>query len=541
MSSAAAQSDSSPGSPEPGVHPLIRNALRISLSAKEYKLLHEYIVKRSPSAVPDCLPTPSRFDAIVYSRDRYNEAAIRASLRVFLVTGAGLKLADLIIERIRGDTSRVKPHVPLLRSPKFRLPLALSLVLLLHRFLHRFLVRLRASLRTEDARPFRERNPRISKALMSRYAPAVGASIAGFALGVYPESELRITLAIYFATKSLDFLYNVLDEKGWFDKRSWWFGSWLLMPVSCAQLFHAFVFDRETTPKWLGSAIFKLSPSYMQSRPAGFPDELHWPDNYEIVDSLGTIADLKWPPFVSPILHPTNPNTLPRAVKSISPITSPAHPSITPLSCALLHPSTPSCSTAFLHHILLSVPPLARLLTSMTLVFSLLKYKSLLAHPISSTNALSKRIITMTAVLSTAVGSTWGSICLFNTLLPRRVLPTKRFFLSGAIGGIPFAFLGNNRGNFLYFFRMAVYSAWKVGVKRGLWRGWKGGELWLFVLSWAVIGSILEGKPNAVQGRGMRKCLAWMRGDGLVDLVEVAAKRKAKKSAGQNTRNERNS
>ena len=27
------------------------------------------------------------------------------------------------------------------------------------------------------------------------------------------------------------------------------FGSWLLMPVSCAQLFHAFVFDRENTPK----------------------------------------------------------------------------------------------------------------------------------------------------------------------------------------------------------------------------------------------------------------------------------------------------
>lgn len=78
-------------------------------------------------------------------------------------------------------------------------------------------------------------------------------------------------------------------------------------------------------------------------------------------------------------------------------------------------------------------------------------------------------------------------------------------------------------------------------MKRGLWRGWKRGELWLFVLSWAVIGSTLEGKPNAVQGRGMRKGLAWMRGDGLVDPVEVAAKRKAKKSAGQSTRNERDS
>lgn len=50
------------------------------------------------------------------------------------------------------------------------------------------------------------------------------------------------------ATRSLEFLYNVADQKGWLVNRPWWFGSWLLMPVSCAQLFHAFVFDRETAP-----------------------------------------------------------------------------------------------------------------------------------------------------------------------------------------------------------------------------------------------------------------------------------------------------
>ena len=145
--------------------------------------------------------------------------------------------------------SRKQPRVPLLRSPVLRLSLSLSLMLLLHRFLHRFFVRLRASLRTDDARPFRERNPRISKALTSKYAPAIGASTAGFALGVYPESQLRITAAIYTATRGLEFVYNALEEKGWFKDRPWWFGSWLLMPVSCAQLFHAFVFDRETEPK----------------------------------------------------------------------------------------------------------------------------------------------------------------------------------------------------------------------------------------------------------------------------------------------------
>lgn len=132
-------------------------------------------------------------------------------------------------------------------------------MLLLHRLLHRFFVRLRANLRTDDARPFRERNPWISKALTSRYAPAVGASAAGFALGISPQHQLRMTVAIYMATRSLEFLYNVADQKGWLVDRPWWFGSWLLMPVSCAQLFHAFVFDRETAPKvWLGFLLLKL-------------------------------------------------------------------------------------------------------------------------------------------------------------------------------------------------------------------------------------------------------------------------------------------
>lgn len=146
-------------------------------------------------------------------------------------------------------SNRSRSRVSLLLSPDLRLALSLSLVLFLHRTLYRFFIRLRANLRTEDAKPFRDRNPRVSKVLTSRYAPAVGASVAGFALGICPQTRLRITVAIYTATRSLEFLYNVLDEKGWFEKKPWWFGSWLLMPVSCAQLFHAFLFDRETIPE----------------------------------------------------------------------------------------------------------------------------------------------------------------------------------------------------------------------------------------------------------------------------------------------------
>ncbi|KAK2765183.1 hypothetical protein FQN54_008882 [Arachnomyces sp. PD_36] len=529
------------------VNPVLRNALRLSLSASEYRKLHQYVMKRSPASlkakIQDSTPTPDRYGAIVRSSrradeagggsDKYNETAIRASLRVFLATASSLKLFDILKARLaKGSAPPTKTKTPLHRSPTFRLSLSLSLILLLHRLLHRFFTRLRATLLTSSAAPFRERNPRISHALTSKYAPSIGSSAAGFALGIYPDSGLHASAAIYLGSRAGEFLWNVAEGKGglladW--KRPWWVGSWLFMPVSFGQLFYAFVFEREVVPGWFGQLLFKLTPAYIQQRPAGFPAEKHWPDGYEIVDSLAGISAMKWPPFTSPILHPNNPSPLPSSLKSISPITSPAHAALSSLSCALLHPSTPSCTTAYLHHNLLSVAQLARPVTFVYLAMSLLSYKRFLSAPFTTTNALFRKIITMTLVLSTSVGSAWGSICLFNSLLSRSVLPTKRFFLSGAAAGLPFAVFARgtgNRAHFLSIFRIALNSAWKIGPKKGMWRRWKGIEVSAFVLAWALAGCVLEGNPGAVDDLKMRKALAWLRGDGFVDLVE---KRKGKK------------
>lgn len=114
-----------------------------------------------------------------------------------------------------------KSKTPLWKSPNLRLSLSLSLILLFHRLFHRFFVRLRANLLTQDAQPFRRRNPRISRVLVSKLSPAVGASLAGFFLGVYPGDQLRITIAIYIMTRALEFLYKLLEDDGWFKNRPW--------------------------------------------------------------------------------------------------------------------------------------------------------------------------------------------------------------------------------------------------------------------------------------------------------------------------------
>lgn len=133
----------------------------------------------------------------------------------------------------------------------------------MYRLLFRFFTRLRAHLLDPSAAPFRIRNPRTTMTLTSPYAPAVGASLAGLALGVYPSQQLRVSVAIYTMFRALEFGWNCAEENGmiwgWVkgingrpDKmreRPWWWGSWMLQPLAFGQLLHAVVFDRDCFPK----------------------------------------------------------------------------------------------------------------------------------------------------------------------------------------------------------------------------------------------------------------------------------------------------
>lgn len=115
------------------------------------------------------------------------------------------------------------------------------------------------------AEPFRDRHPAVSRAITSLYTPAIGASMAGLALGIYPAEQLRLTMTIYTAFRAAEFGWNYLEDGGmvWgrekngrLRKRPWWFGSWMMMPLSFGQLLHAFVFDPDCFPQ-----VRKTSPS----------------------------------------------------------------------------------------------------------------------------------------------------------------------------------------------------------------------------------------------------------------------------------------
>lgn len=203
------------------------------------------------------------------------------------------------------DLSSTGPKQPLHKSPTLRLSLSLSTILLLYRILFRFLNRLRFHLLEDSARPFRQRNPRTAAALASPLAPAVGAGLAGLALGVYPAQQMRITLAVMAMFRALEFGWNLCEGEGLIwgfraggrvkRERPWWWGSWLLQPLAFGQLLHACVFDRDCFPATYGNFIFSRSAGYIQQKPSGYPSHIQWPATYEIVDSLAQMAKLNWP------------------------------------------------------------------------------------------------------------------------------------------------------------------------------------------------------------------------------------------------------
>jgi hypothetical protein len=146
---------------------------------------------------------------------------------------------------------------------------------------------------------------------------------------------------------------------------------------------------------------------------------------------------------------------------------------------------------------------------------ALLQYKRFVRSPISSLNRLSKTILQTTVAVSGAIGASWGSICLFASIMPRTFLPRFRFFLGGLLGG-SFQFLDRTkagRANSLYAARVSADSLWKVGVKHGWWRGVRGGDMLVFVAALAVLNSVYELRADAIEDHHLKSVVRILRGD----------------------------
>ncbi|CCT70363.1 uncharacterized protein FFB20_05286 [Fusarium fujikuroi] len=529
MESSVSSGDASSSRSRAVNDPVLRNTLRYTISAHEYASLHKYILSRS-RVLRRATPTPTRVEKALQppkGGDDYNARTVRHALRVFVMTFLGMKGWDIVAKRMgKEEPSTGGKKKPFYKSPALRLSISLSTILLLYRILFRFFTRLRVHLLDPQVEPFRARNPRTAAMLTSPSAPAIGASFAGLALGIYPAQKMRVTIAIYTIFRALEFAYNFCEADGliWGRKngvkreRPWWFGSWMLQPFAFGQLLHAAVFDRDCFPKPFGDLIFKSSSAYLHPRPQDWPSSVKWPQTSEIVDSLAQMARLSWPAYVSPTLFPGK-EVLPPSLSAIAPLTSRAHPLITSLSCATLHPGDPSCARTYLTFWLQTFPPFARFFVA---VFSALtvipRFSSLYHNPLATLQRIITKALRMSTFATGALSTAWASICFFQQWLPRHVLATQRVFLGGFFAGLwAFVERRNGRGLFLYSARASVDSLWKVGVKRRWWKSMKGGDIWVFMLALMVTGVVYEKDAQAIRETNWRKGVSWLQGQGWRD------------------------
>jgi hypothetical protein len=68
---------------------------------------------------------------------------------------------------------------------------------------------------------------------------------------------------------------------------------------------------------------------------------------------------------------------------------------------------------------------------------------------------------------------------------------------------------------------LSIDSLWKVGRKRGWWKGISNGDVFLFVASLALMNAVYEARPAAVKGGAVRKGMGVMRGEGWVDKAQA--------------------
>lgn len=200
-------------------------------------------------------------------------------------------------------------------------------------------------------------------------------------------------------------------------------------------------------------------------------------------------------------------------LSSVAPLTAQAHPLITSLSCATLHPSDPSCLRTYLTFWVRSFPRMGRFFLVFYSLLLLPRYKSLYHAPLSALTRLLARTLRVSTFVTGSISTAWASICFFQAWLPRSFLPTQRFFLGGFLAGL-WGFVERKQGRsvFLYSARTSVDSLWKVGVKRRWWKAMKGGDVWVFVLALAITGAVYERDAKAIRDGSLRKGVSWIRG-----------------------------
>lgn len=86
--------------------------------------------------------------------------------------------------------------------------------------------------------------------------PFLAGLLAGPTLLIDNVQSRRILIAVFMLSKSLQYTYHALRQNGIIPRMPWWWGSWLLFPISSAQLIYAYLLHPDIFPVRMKKKFF---------------------------------------------------------------------------------------------------------------------------------------------------------------------------------------------------------------------------------------------------------------------------------------------
>lgn len=487
--------------------------VRFIVSEREYAKIAERVsckyLPRTEQVKDSAAPFPHKFV----------RKQTRLFVKVYVVLAAinGVsKLGKVVAER-RGKAATARE----IGIPAARIALSVTSISALYRAAYALLDKVRVKSMKADSGRNRETVCRL-------LVPAVSGLVAGAAYGVYPKEAARGYIGLIVASKAAEFIYNYLDDEGYLEFKPRLLGSWALFPLSLSQLYYTFIFHPDCCPKTVSSILFRLSDGYIPDAPASFSSTDPWPSPEEVVSSVAEISRKRYPAFESPILFPDT-FRVPEGLESIEPVISMAHPAITTLTGALMHPYQRSEFRTYLELILRKASSVSKYVFAAYAISGLLRSKS---HGIGRLGSLATSLgysVRTTIFIVMTAASAWSGVGVMQKLLGRNVLPLYRYRVIGFMAGL-WAFVDqvNGHARYMYAARLAVLSYWNTLVKQGHVKPLPYGDVALFAFSFSILMTLLDHAPGSISGPKFRKALSWIKSDKSTDPCDDSIEDKSK-------------
>ncbi|SCV70116.1 BQ2448_1510 [Microbotryum intermedium] len=330
--------------------------------------------------------------------------------------------------------------------------------------------------------------------LSNALPPFLAALIASPVMLLEPRGQRRVTISVYALTRALHGLIVGAGKKRWLSQAMiegrWWWGGHLVFALANGLLLHSFVYNPSTFPTAYSNFILRFSSAYLPARPAQLPTSAPWPTQKETVAAIAESSRLRWPAFVSPLIHPSAPRSFDNPIlDKMTPILDRTHPGHSRLVCAFLHPDQTGCRSVASNFIIREAVSASKFFGALSLLGLLIRWKKSLRTPDESIYRALLSTTTSSLFLSLSLGTSWSMICALQHYLPNSFLKTKRFFVQGFLAALWVGLVGGQRATDLglYASRTAIQCVWDTAVAKKKIKSIPHGDVIVFALSMSTL------------------------------------------------------